>query len=207
MSQIKNMKMVRSRLGLAVLAAVATAVVIGGVSYASIPDSNGLVHGCVKTAAAANGTHKLVVINAATTSSCPSGYTSLNWNADGPNGYSVQTSNIRVGASFTQVATLALPAGTFTINANTWIEDTSPSDSSDLPICELVFGSATDEVEGGLLGPNSTPLNNQTLAMTVAATVAPSTNATLSCEGAGNTGEISAETASMTAVQVGSLGT
>ena len=187
------------------MAAVAAVVVVGGVSYASIPDGNGLIHGCYKTAAAANGTHKLSVINAAVTSACPSGYTGLNWNADGPNGYSAQTSDVGVGPSFTQVASLALPAGSFTINANTWIEDTSPSNSSDLPVCELVFGSATDEVEGGVLGPTGTPLNNQTLAMTVAGTVASSTDAALSCEGAGNTGEIVSETASMTATQVGAL--
>jgi len=205
MSKLKNIKLLRSRLGLAVVASVAAAMVVGGVSYASIPDGNGLIHGCYKTAASANGTHKLSVINPAVTSTCPSGYTGLNWNADGPNGYSAQTSDVSVTPSFTQVASLALPAGSFTINANTWIEDTSPSDSSDLPVCKLVFGSATDEVEGGVLGPDSAPLNNVTLAMTVAATVASSTNATLSCEGAGDTGEIISETASMTATQVGAL--
>jgi hypothetical protein len=205
MSKLKNIKLLRSRLGIAVVAAVASAVVIGGVSYASIPDGNGLIHGCYKTAASANGTHKLSVINAAVTSTCPSGYTGLNWNADGPNGYSAQTSDTNISPSFTEVDSLTLPAGSFTINANTWIEDTSPSDASDLPICELVFGSATDEVEGGVLGPSSTPLNNQTLALTVAATVASSSNATLQCLGAGDTGEIIAETASITAVQVGAL--
>jgi hypothetical protein len=69
---MRKTKIFRSRLGLAVLVAVATAVAIGGVNYASIPDSNGLIHGCVKTAPAANGTHKLSLINAATTSACPS---------------------------------------------------------------------------------------------------------------------------------------
>jgi hypothetical protein len=41
--------------------------------------------------------------------------------------------------------------------------------------------------------------------MTVAATVTSSTDATLSCEAVGNTGETFAETASMTATQAGSL--
>jgi hypothetical protein len=98
-----------------------------------------------------------------------------------------------------------LAAGSYVINANAWLENTSPSNSSSLGVCELVFGSATDEVEAGLLGPSSAPSNDQTLSMTVAATVTSSTDATLSCEAVGNTGETFAETASMTATQAGSL--
>jgi|HubBroStandDraft_2_1064218.scaffolds.fasta_scaffold281980_2 hypothetical protein len=205
MSKLMNMKVIRSRLGLAVLAAVATAVVVGGVSYASIPDSNGLVHGCYKSAASSNGTHKLAVINPATTSACPSGYTGLDWNADGPNGYSVQTSDSRLNDTFTEVANLSLPAGSYIIDANAWLDNTSPSNSSSLGVCEVVFGSATDEVEAGLLGPSSAPLTDQTPSLTIAGTVTSPTNATLSCEAVGNTGETTANTASMTAVQVGSL--
>jgi hypothetical protein len=205
MSKIKSMKNVRSRLGLAVLAAVATAVVIGGVSYASIPDGNGLIHGCVKNAPAANGTQKLAVINAATSSACPSGFTSLNWNADGPDGYSAQTSDTGLADTFTQVDRIAVPTGSYVINANAWLENTSPTNSSSLGVCELVFGSGTDEVEAGLLGPSSAPLNDQSVSMTVAATVTSSSNATVSCEAVGNTGETAAETASITATQVGSL--
>jgi hypothetical protein len=202
---MRKTKIFRSRLGLAVLVAVATAVAIGGVSYASIPDSNGLIHGCVKTAPAANGTHKLSLINAATTSACPSGYTSLNWNADASNGYSAQASDISLNDTMTQVDNITLPTGSYVINASAWLENTSPTNSSSLGVCELVFGSAVDEVEAGLLGPSSSPLNNQTLGMTVAATVTSSTSATVSCEAVGNTGETYDETASMTAAEVGSL--
>ena len=205
MSKLKNMKMVRSRLGIAVLAAVATAVVVGGVSYASIPDSSGLIHGCFKSAPASNGTHPLDVINAAKVSACPSGYTSLNWNADGPNGYSTQTSDTHLNDTYTEVAIITLPTGSYVINANAWLENASPSNSSSLGDCELVFGSATDEVEAGLLGPSSTPSDSQTVSMTVAATVTTASDATLSCEAIGNSGLTYAETASMTAVQVGSL--
>src|SRR5487761_1588508 len=106
--------------------------------------------------------------------------------------------------------TSACPSGYKSLNwnvngPNAWLENTSPSNSSSLGVCELAFGSATDQVQAGLLGPASTPLNNQTLSMTVAATVTSSTSATLSCEAVGNTGETFAETASMTATQAGSL--
>jgi hypothetical protein len=205
MSKTRNRKILRSRLGLVVLAAVTTAAVVGGVSYASIPDSGGLIHGCYKTAASSNGTHKLAVINSATTSTCPSGFTGMNWNADGANGYSSQTSDTYVQDTFTQIASLTLPTGSYLISANTWLQNTSPSNSSSLGVCELVFGSASDEVEEGLLGPSSAPLNEQTLSLNVAATVTSSTNATLSCEAVGNTGETYAQTASVTAAQVGDL--
>ncbi|HXW35835.1 MAG TPA: hypothetical protein VEJ87_14760 [Acidimicrobiales bacterium] len=196
-------KVVGGRFAVAVLAALSTAVVIGGIGYASIPDSSGVVHGCYKT----SGTnHKLSVINSAVTPNCPSGYTSLDWNANGSNGYSAQTSETHLNDTYTQVDSLTLPAGNYLINADAWLENISPSNSSSLGDCELTFGTATDEVEAGLLGPSNAPLNSQTVSATVAGTVAGSTSATLSCEAIGNTGETYAETASMTAAEVGSLG-
>jgi len=78
MSRIKEIKMMAgSRLVVAIVAAVATAVVIGGAVNASIPDSGGVIHGCYQTA---GSSHELKVINSATTTHCPTGYTSLNWN-------------------------------------------------------------------------------------------------------------------------------
>lgn len=205
--QLARRAVPKTRVRVAVVAAGAVILVVSavGVAAASIPDSSGLVHGCYKATAATNGTHGLTIIDAAKTPACPSGYKSLNWNVNGPNGYSTQTSGTHLLNTLTQVASITLPAGSFVINANAWLENTSPSNSSSLGVCELVFGSATDEVQAGLLGPSSTPLNNQTLSMTVAATVTSSTSATLSCEAVGNTGETFAETASMTATQAGSL--
>ena len=192
------------------VAAVAAGVLIvlvtaAGVAVAAIPSSSGVIHGCYTTKAAKNGTHPLAVINTAQVSKCPSGYSSLNWNVNGSNGYRTQNSDTHLNDTLTQVASLTLPAGSYVINANAWLENTSPSDSSSLGVCELVFGSAADEVEAGLLGPSSTPLNNQTLSMTVAATVTSSASATLFCEAVGNSGETYDETASITAAQVGSL--
>jgi len=180
-------------------------VTAAGVAVASIPSSSGLIHGCYVAKAARNGTHALAVIDAAKASKCPSGYKSLNWNVNGSNGYRTYTSGTHLNDTLTLLGSLTLPAGSYVINADAWLENTSPSNSSSLGVCELVFGSASDQVEAGLLGPSSTPLNNQTLSMTVAATVTSSSSAALSCEAVGSTGETYAQTASMTAAQVGSL--
>jgi hypothetical protein len=68
---------------LVVGAAVMGLAMSAGIAYASIPDSNKKVHGCWKAAAATNGTHKLTVIDTATTPTCPSGFNSLNWPTKG----------------------------------------------------------------------------------------------------------------------------
>jgi len=205
--QLTGWALPKTRVRVAVVAAGVVILVVSavGVAAASIPDSSGLVHGCYKSKAATDGTHSLAVIDAAKTSACPSGYKSLNWNVNGPNGYSTQTSDTHLNDTLTQIAFLTLGAGSYVINASAWLEDDSPSNSSSLGVCELVFGSAIDEVEAGLLGPSSAPSNDQTLSMTVAATVTSSTDATLSCEAVGNSGLTYADTASMTATQVGSL--
>ncbi len=205
--QLTSWALPKTRVRVAVVAAGVVILVVSavGVAAASIPDSSGLVHGCYNSKAATNGTHSLTVIDAAKTSACPSGYKSLKWNVNGPNGYSTQTSDTHLNDTLTQVAVLTLGAGSYVINASAWLENQSPSNASSLGVCELVFGSATDEVEAGLLGPSSAPSNDQTLSMTVAATVTGSTDATLFCEAVGNSGLTYDETASMTATQAGSL--
>jgi len=71
MSRIKVLA--DSRVGVASVAAVLAALVVGGVGWASIPDSGGFVHGCYR---AAGTNHKLTIIDSAVTASCPPGYTS-----------------------------------------------------------------------------------------------------------------------------------
>jgi hypothetical protein len=103
------------------------------------------------------------------------------------------------------LSTSDLSAGSYVVNADVWLEDTSPSNTSDLAVCELTLGTATDEVEVGLLGPSGAPQNDATMSMTVAATITSAESATVSCEGAGGSGETYAETVSMTAIQSASL--
>jgi hypothetical protein len=61
-------------------AAALAAVAVAGTAYATIPDGNGVIHGCVSKSAGA-----LRVIDDAT-GTCSSKETSLNWNAKGIQG-------------------------------------------------------------------------------------------------------------------------
>jgi hypothetical protein len=94
MSKTMN-ALVASRAGLAVMIAVAAAVVVGGVSYASVPDSNGVVHGCYK---AQGASYPLSVINSSTHPNCPTGYKALKWDASPP-GIGVGTGAATAGAA------------------------------------------------------------------------------------------------------------
>ena len=61
-------------------AAVVAALVAGGVAYATIPDSSGVIHGCYQKSGGA-----LSVINASVTG-CAKTQTELQWNVQGPTG-------------------------------------------------------------------------------------------------------------------------
>jgi hypothetical protein len=65
---------------LIVTGAVAGAVLIGGVAYAAIPDSSGVIHGCYVTSGKKHG--QLSV----TQTTCRAGTTPLNWRAGGGSG-------------------------------------------------------------------------------------------------------------------------
>ena len=91
---------------LVVGAAVMGLAMSAGIAYASIPDSGGTIHGCVKTATATNGTHGIKVIDTATTSTCPTGFNNLNWPSKGQLLY-------QSNASFTGPYTSGETVGTF----------------------------------------------------------------------------------------------
>ena len=61
-------------------AAIAAALVAGGVAYATIPDSSGVIHACYQKSGGA-----LTVIDASVTN-CAKSQTELNWNVQGPTG-------------------------------------------------------------------------------------------------------------------------
>lgn len=63
-----------------VVAILALVVALGGVAYATIPDGNGVIHGCYDR----SGSLKLIDTGAG--QSCPKGYTALSWNQSGPQG-------------------------------------------------------------------------------------------------------------------------
>src|SRR5436190_17444062 len=75
----------KPRHSIAVVASVA-ALTVAGVSYASIPDSNGVIHGCYSPSGASmtNGTALNIVDSA--NASCGKKMESISWNQTGPPG-------------------------------------------------------------------------------------------------------------------------
>src|SRR5215467_3897974 len=68
-------------IAVAAAAAVAVAVTGGAIAYASIPDANGVIHGCYTVKGGS-----LRVIDTAKGQTCLTGQHSLNWNQKGPQG-------------------------------------------------------------------------------------------------------------------------
>jgi hypothetical protein len=91
-----------------ILGVIAVLLGIGAaVAVASIPASGGTINGCYK-----NNTGDLRVVDSA--ASCPSGYTSLNWNQTGASGFQmVQTSveNVPISAGGTVTRSITCPSG------------------------------------------------------------------------------------------------
>lgn len=71
------------RTGVAAAGLAVGVLMIGGTAFAvssSIPDGNGIIHGCYDSGG------NVKVIDTSVTSACPKGYTTLNWNYQGPQG-------------------------------------------------------------------------------------------------------------------------
>ncbi len=63
---------------------IATVLAVAAVARASIPDFDGVIHGCYKTSKPSKGT--VIVIDSNTGQTCPSGFAPLNWSQTGPRG-------------------------------------------------------------------------------------------------------------------------
>ena len=74
------------RVRLTVLVAVVVGLTAGGVAYASIPDANGVIHGCYSpNGAKSTGGSPLKIIDSAS-ASCSNGEQAITWNQKGPTG-------------------------------------------------------------------------------------------------------------------------
>jgi hypothetical protein len=168
-------------------------------------------------------------VSTTTAPTCPSGFRSVSWSQKGPKGptgatgpkgamgatgpigpsnsfYATDSRAQQIALTLSPILSINLGIGTYVVNADVWLHNDSPSNSSDLAVCELTLGGgASDKVEVGLLGPSGAPLNDGTLSMTVAATIASPTAATVSCAGEGNTGLTYANTVNITAIQSSGL--
>ena len=132
-------------------AIAAVAVIIGAalgglavaeVSSASIPDAAGVLTGCYK---ASGASYPLKLIDPALHGSCPKGYTQVTWKQTGQagppgstgvsHGYSgVQGEENLTPLAFTQIESLAIPAGSYIVNARVQSSDITPS----ILTCELI---------------------------------------------------------------------
>jgi hypothetical protein len=84
------------RIGLVIGAVAAAAVLAGGAAYgavSSIPDSAGVIHGCYDSGG------NVKVIDTSVTTTCPKGYTSLNWNQQGPAGTGATVTPLTPGSN------------------------------------------------------------------------------------------------------------
>ncbi len=165
------MRTVRTR-GLLALLAVAAALAVAGVAYATIPDGNGVIHGCY-----AKSGGSLRVIDASVTN-CKSTETSLDWNVQGPAGpqgpqgpqglqgdpgptgpqgpagpagpsgtshaYAATGGQANYGFSPVKVQSLSLPAGTYLVWATGTVSDSNMGTGHD---CTLVSGGTTLQEE------------------------------------------------------------
>jgi collagen triple helix repeat protein len=99
------MKRLPGRRGVAAAVVVVAAVVAGGIAYASIPDANGVIHGCYRPT-----TGQLIVIKS-DGKGCETGWTPLNWSQTGPTGLAGPTGPTGVTGATGPTGTTG-PAGT-----------------------------------------------------------------------------------------------
>jgi hypothetical protein len=200
----------------AALGAVACALVMGGIAYASIPGPDGVIHGCYLT----NG--NLRVIDSA--ASCKSNETSLNWNQQGVTGPSGPTGAtgptgptgpsqafVPTPTSFnaqllddvtpTTVESLSLPAGSYVLNAA--VSVAGNNGGADESVRCLLVGNHVQT-----LGPEFlTKIGNlgaATVPVTSAFTLSATTDVSIECL-ASTAGGAVTQPSTMTAIRVASL--
>jgi hypothetical protein len=130
------------------LAAVMVAVG-AGVAYAAIPDSTGVIHGCVN-----GGSGLLRVIN--TGQSCTGGESAIDWVQSA--GFQIYGSDIDVAAvaptPLQQVISLTLPPGSYQISASFNVEKTS---GDGILACAVPTGGLHSAPVGGWMAMGTGP--------------------------------------------------
>jgi hypothetical protein len=133
----------RRPLLLAVGVALAVAAA-GGIAYAGIPDSGGVIHGCYKTSPN-QGT--LRVIDSEKGQTCSVNESALNWNQTGPPGprgpsdaYLASDDGKDIGLAPTTLVTLTLPAGSYVVEAKTGVYSIGGDEKDDIVDCLLMAG-------------------------------------------------------------------
>jgi hypothetical protein len=97
----------------------------GGVAYATIPDAAGLIHGCYKQGDATKiGGAPLYVTDSDSGATCKAGDAQLTFAQKGGDAYQAAVDFAALSGQNVTVASVALPAGNFFINAKLYVEDT-----------------------------------------------------------------------------------
>lgn len=122
----------RALAGAAVVAFTAGAGAVGAATeaWASIPASDGTIHGCYTTTGIGQGA--LYVIDSAGT--CPTGYTELDWSQAGVSGYQVYAGTILVNGprvAGSASGTVTCPAGKVALGAGFSSDVTAGQPTSD----------------------------------------------------------------------------
>jgi hypothetical protein len=172
------------------------------VASASIPDTNGVIHGCYKSK-----NHQLSVIDPATTPACKSGSTPLNWNQSGSS--VIEGSKLSAGAqpfvqnggNGTVVATLSLAPGNYEVIAKLVVFNNSVSVAFDG--CDL-NGSGTsfdiDEI-------NVPSLEGSAISLQSEVSLSGAISVSITCFDYNGIGGQSANMVKMTAIQATSVST
>lgn len=175
----------------------------GGIAYASIPDSSGVIHGCYNKS---SGT--LNVIDSSLTKSCPSGYLPLNWSQSGPTGprgpsdaYLASDPGESIGFDTTILST-TLPAGSYTLIAKTGVYNLGFADIID---CMLKSGTATLDNDTVRLDGADINNDNEFLDLIGTTTLASSQTISIVCSDLESTGAAASENAQLLATEVATL--
>lgn len=153
-------KLIRPALvGLVIVGAL---LVAGGIAYATIPDSSGVIHACyhVNGQGLVDGSGTMRVIDPSSTnkdgSACKHDEKALDFNQTGPpgppgpsdvwsvNGFGAGQKGVPVSPNWVDLATTSLPAGSYFVQAET-TADTFQTGSTDF-FCDLV-DSANNEYQ------------------------------------------------------------
>jgi hypothetical protein len=145
----------------AVPIALVVLLAAGGIAYASIPDSAGVIHGCYQ-----KSTGSLSVINTDAGQKCSSTQNPLDWNQTGPAGprgpsdaYLASDGGKPISLTGTTLVTLTLPAGNYTLTAKTGVYSLT---SADIVDCLLQSGTTTlDEDQVRVDGLSTTNDDNE----------------------------------------------
>jgi hypothetical protein len=203
------MKLLASgRVRFVALSVVIVALAAGGIAYAAIPDSSGVIHSCY---AKVNG--QLRVIDTGAGGGCTAGEKTLGWNQAGGKGFvsTGQSPGVPLGNAFTEAGTrLDLPAGKFIVNATLNFDNGGNPDANVAVRCVIASPSGTvvsrsEDVQFGPYGRVSpSAITSGGISLTGAIALdAPGTVGTI-CS-ASPEGAVANDAATMTATQVASL--